>query len=636
MKNIVEGNILRGVNTPTDVKKLPPSELKELCSDLRQYIIDVLSETPGHLASSLGTIELSVALVYLFDFPQDTLVWDVGHQAYAYKVLTERKQAFKNIRKLHGLSGFPKRTESKYDSFGTGHASTSISSSLGMAIADKLQNKDNSFHIAVIGDGSMTGGEAFEGLNHAGSTNANILVILNDNGISIDKGTGALSQYLTYISTSKTYNRIKNKIWNLLGGNKETYNPHKTFFKKIIFSLKSLFSGKSNFFEALNLRYFGPIDGNDINQLIKTLDSLKKIQGPKILHIITKKGKGLQAAENNPTTYHAPGMFNSKTGELTNTKAQKTSLRKFHQVFGATMSDLATRYENIVCITPAMLTGSGLKTMKEKFPTRTFDVGIAEEHALTFAAGMSTGGIVPYCCVYSSFLQRAFDQIIHDIALQNLHVVICIDRAGLVGEDGATHHGVFDLAYLNLIPNIIISAPKDEFELQDMMLTAYQTEKPFSIRYPRGKVFHTNQTHNQTIIGIGRAEQILEGKDTAVLCLGTIFNNAKIAVEDLKEEGWEVGLYNMRFLKPLDTDILDSVCQKYKNIVTVEDGVLRGGFGCSVENYLQEHSLQNNIVCLGIGDKFIEQGTIEELQKMCGIDIEGIKTSIRAIIESNI
>ncbi|MDO5759763.1 MAG: 1-deoxy-D-xylulose-5-phosphate synthase [Bacteroidota bacterium] len=630
MKEIVEGNILSNINTPQDVKNLPPSDLPALCLDIRQYIIDVLSENPGHLASSLGAVELAVALIYLFDFPKDTLVWDVGHQAYAYKVLTERKKAFKNIRKLGGPSGFPRREESKYDSFGTGHASTSISSALGMAVADDLQNKNEFYHIAVIGDGSMTGGEAFEALNHAGTSNANILVVLNDNGISIDKGTGALSQYLTYITTSKTYNRIKNKIWNLLGGNTQAYNPHKTFFKKIIFSLKSLFSGKSNFFEALNLRYFGPIDGNDINQLIKTLDSLKKIQGPKLLHIITKKGKGLQAAENNPTTYHAPGLFDSITGELTNKKAQSSN-KKFHEVFGETLVDLATKYDNIACITPAMLTGSGLNEMKKLFPTRTFDVGIAEEHALTFSAGLATRGVVPYCCVYSSFLQRAFDQIIHDVALQKLHVVICIDRAGLVGEDGATHHGVFDLAYMNMIPNVIVAAPKDELELQDMMLTAYHTDKPFAMRYPRSKVFHSISSYNSQIIDLGKGETNIEGENTAVLCLGTIFNNAKQAIMELKTEGENIGLYNMRFLKPLDTNLLDYVSEKYNNIITIEDGVLKGGFGWSVENYLTEKSKQNQVLCLGIEDKFIEHGSVEELQKLCGIDIEGIKTSIRKI-----
>lgn len=631
MKNIVEGNILQKIDSPQDVKNLHPTELKQLCSDVRRYIIDVLSENPGHLASSLGTVELAVALIRLFDFPKDTLVWDVGHQAYAYKVLTERKQAFKNIRKLGGPSGFPRRDESKYDSFGTGHASTSISSALGMAVADELQNKEEIYHIAVIGDGSMTGGEAFEGLNHAGSSGANILVILNDNGISIDKGTGALSQYLTNITTSKTYNRIKNKIWNLLGGNTETYNPHKTFFKKIIFSLKSLFSGKSNFFEALNFRYFGPIDGNDINQLIKTLDSLKKIQGPKLLHIITKKGKGLQVAENNPTTYHAPGLFNSKTGELATKPYQTTDLKKFQEVFGKTLIDLASKYDNIACITPAMLTGSGLNEMKEKFPLRTFDVGIAEEHALTFSAGLATRGIVPYCCVYSSFLQRAFDQIIHDIALQKLHVIICIDRAGLVGEDGATHHGVFDLAYMNMIPNVIVAAPKDELELQDMMLTAYHCNQPFAIRYPRGKVFNCEQNHERKILEIGKAEQIFEGEKTAIICLGTIFNNAKKAIEELNNKGENIGLYNMRFLKPLDTQMLNLICERYNNIITIEDGVLQGGFGWSVENYLRTNSKQNKVVCLGIGDKFIEHGSIEELQKICGIDIEGIKNIVKAV-----
>lgn len=631
MKEISLGNILQKINYPKDIKSLSKSELKELCNDVRQYIIDVLSENPGHLASSLGTVELAVALHYLFDIPNDTLVWDVGHQAYAHKVLTGRKEDFKNIRKLNGPSGFPRRNESSFDSFGTGHASTSVSASLGMAVADKIKGDSSKYHIAVIGDGSMTGGEAFEALNHAGSTSANLLVILNDNGIAIDEGVGALSQYLTTITTSHTYNRIKNKIWNALGGNKEEYNPHRTFFKRILFSIKSWFSGKSNFFEALNFRYFGPIDGNDLNQLLKTLSGLKRIQGPKLLHIITKKGKGLVAAENNPTTYHAPGLFNSETGALESKSEKEGGVKKFQEIFGETLISLAQKHKNIACITPAMLTGSGLNEMKEKFPDRTFDVGIAEEHAVTFSAGLSTRGIVPYCCIYSSFLQRGIDQIIHDVALQNLHVVFCIDRAGLVGEDGPTHHGAFDLAYLNMIPNMVIAAPKDEYELQDMMYLAYSIDKPFAIRYPRGKCFHRYSQYTVKNLEIGRAEKVFEGEKTAVLTIGSIYNNAKKAIESLKQEGKNVGLYNMRFLKPLDTALLDEVCAKYDNIITIEDGVIRGGFGWSVEDYIKQHKLNNNITCLGLPDKFIEHGSVSELQKLCGIDVENITETIRQI-----
>ncbi|MBR1769494.1 MAG: 1-deoxy-D-xylulose-5-phosphate synthase [Bacteroidales bacterium] len=628
MKEIVEGNILKSVNSPRDIKSLSNAQLHELCSDVRRYIIEVLSENPGHLASSLGTVELSVAIHKLFDIPKDTLVWDVGHQAYAHKVLTERKEKFKNIRKINGPSGFPRRKESPYDSFGTGHASTSISASLGMALADKIKNENKAYHIAVIGDGSMTGGEAFEALNHAGSTNANLLVILNDNGISIDEGVGALGQYLTKITTSRTYNRIKNRIWNALGGNKDEYNTHRTFFKRILFSIKSWFGGRSNFFEALNFRYFGPIDGNDLDQVLKTLQGLKTINGPKLLHIITKKGKGLPAAENNPTTYHAPGLFNSETGALEQKRTDKEQRKKFQEIFGGTLVELAEKYDNIACITPAMLTGSGLNAMRERFPDRTFDVGIAEEHAVTFSAGLSVRGIVPFCCIYSSFLQRGFDQIIHDIALQKLPVVLCLDRAGLVGEDGATHHGVFDLAYLNMVPDMVVSAPKDEIELQDMMLTAYHSGKPFSIRYPRGKCFNDCRTHNPQIIEEGRAEEVLKGEKVAILSLGTIFNNAKQAAEDLLKENITVGLYNMRFLKPLDTSVLNKVCSDYEYIVTVEDGALRGGFGWTVEDYIMKSNLKNKVVCLGIQDGFVEHGSVDELQRLCNIDAESIKRTV--------
>lgn len=628
MKQIEEGKILSRVDNPDDVKKLSRAELHELCSDLRRYIIDVLSDNPGHLASSLGTVELIVAIHYLFNVPEDTLVWDVGHQAYAHKVLTGRKQQFRNIRQFNGLSGFPKRSESVYDSFGAGHASTSVSASLSMAVADKLQGKDSAFHIAVIGDGAMTGGMAFEALNHAGSTNANLLVILNDNGISIDRRVGALSQYLTRISTSKAYNRLKNKIWNTLGGNDNQYNTHRTFFKTILSSFKSLFSGKSNFFEALNLRYFGPIDGNDLDRVITTLEGLKKIQGPKLLHIITKKGKGMTVAENNPTTYHAPGLFDSLTGELKTNKNADDHRLKFQDVFGQTLTKLATLHPNIAVITPAMLSGSGLVEMKQKFPDRTFDVGIAEEHAVTFSAGLATRGMVPYCCVYSSFLQRSFDQIIHDVALQELHVVLCIDRAGLVGEDGATHHGVFDLSYLNMIPNLVVAAPKDEAELVDMMYAAYNSDKPYAIRYPRGKCFSNPDSHGVQVVETGVAEQVLQGEKVAVLTLGTIFNNALQACNELLQQGVKVGLYNMRFLKPMDMTMLEKICRQYSKIITVEDGVLRGGFGWTVGQYITSHKLDNELRCLGIDDSFVQQGSIDQLQALCKIDKENIKTTI--------
>ena len=631
MKEIVEGDILKKISNPDDLKRLSVDELKTLCADVRKYIIDVLSENPGHLASSLGTVELTIALHYLFNIPTDTLVWDVGHQAYTHKVLTERKEAFRNIRKLDGLSGFPRMDESKYDSFGVGHASTSISATLGMAIADKINNKDQNYHIAVIGDGSMTGGMAFEALNHTGSTNANMLVILNDNGISIDKGVGALGQYLTRISTSRTYNRLKNRVWNALGGNSDNHKKHKNLFRSISASFKSLFSGKSNFFEALNIRYFGPIDGNDLEKLIKTIESLKKIQGPKLLHIITKKGKGLQAAENNPTTYHAPGLFNAETGALEKKSSHKKEAKNYAAVAGETIVELAEKYNNIACITPAMLTGSGLNTMMQKFPDRTFDVGIAEEHAVTFSAGLATRGIKPYCFIYSSFLQRGYDQIIHDIALQKLPVVLCLDRAGLVGEDGATHHGVFDLAYLNLVPNMIVAAPLNEKEMRDMMLTAYDSSLPFSIRYPRGKGVITEDLGEMHTIPIGKGEKLKDGDNIAILSLGTIGNNAIKAAEELEKEGISVAVYNMRFLKPLDTNLLDEALQQYHNIICIEDGVKRGGFAWTIQNYILSNNKDNKIISLGIEDQFIEQGSVEELQSLCKIDAESIKEVVKNI-----
>lgn len=629
MAEIDEGNILKTINSPKDVKKLSIKELKTLCEELRQYIINVLSENPGHLASSLGTVELIVALHYLFDVPNDTLVFDVGHQAYAHKVLTGRREQFRNIRKLNGLSGFPKRSESKYDSFGVGHASTSISASLAMALADKINDiNDNHFHIAVIGDGAMTGGMAFEALNQAGSTNANLLIILNDNGISIDKRVGAMSQYFTRITSSRTYNHIKNQIWNALGGNTDKYNKHRTMFREIGLFFKNFFSGKSNFFEALGIRYFGPIDGHDLKELISTIEKLKKIPGPKLLHIITIKGKGLSIAENNPTIYHAPGTFEAKTGERKNKQHDTNMPLKFSEVFGKTIVELAQAHENLVAITPAMLSGSCLNEMKKKFPDRTFDVGIAEEHAVTLSAGFATRNIKPICCIYSSFLQRGYDQIIHDVALQNLPVTFCIDRSGLVGDDGATHHGVFDLSYLNLVPNMIISAPRDEVEMRNLLYTSLSVNQPMSIRYPRGNGFVIDWKQKFRTIEIGKAREIYKGERVAVLFIGTIGKEAQDAVEELQKENKNVGLYYFCFLKPLDEVMLNSIFINYDKIITIEDGVKIGGFGWSVENYARENNFDTEITVLGVPDRFIEQGTILQLKTICGIDKESIKQMI--------
>lgn len=620
-----QGNILKRINSPSDLKSLSKEELSILAKQVREYILEVLSENPGHLASSLGAVELTIALHKVFNAPEDPIVWDVGHQAYVHKVLTGRKDEFVNIRKFGGLSGFPKRSESKYDSFGVGHASTSISAALAMAIADKLQEKDN-HHIAVIGDGSMTGGMAFEALNHAGSTDANLLVILNDNGISIDKRVGAMSQYLTMITSSATYNRVKNKVWNLMGGNTSNNKP-KSFFKKVSFSVKSMFSGKSNFFEALNIRYFGPVDGHDLNSLIKTLEDLKNIKGPKLLHIITKKGKGLPIAESNPTTYHAPGIFNPLTGEIPEKKTSDEIL-KFQDVFGETLVELAKENKKIVGITPAMLSGCSMNKLQEVFPERTFDVGIAEEHAVTLSAGFACQGLIPVCNIYSSFMQRAYDQLIHDIALQGLRVVICLDRAGLVGEDGATHHGAFDLAYLNCVPNIIVAAPSDENDLRNMLYTAVNQKSPFVIRYPRGKGYLKDWHNDMKNIEIGKGVKVKDGKEVAILCIGNTIHIAKQVAKELAEKNLDIALFDFKFLKPLDKELAKQALESYDYIITMEDGTINGGFGSSIIEFAVSNNLHKTIERIGIPDEFIEQGSVKELQKLCKIDCESVKERI--------
>lgn len=634
MQNINQEGLLCKIDSPDDLKALAEEDLDKLCHELRNYIISILSSNPGHLASSLGTVELTVALHYVYNVPQDCLVWDVGHQAYAHKVLTGRRKAFEDIRKLNGPSGFPRMSESVYDSFGTGHSSTSISAALAMAIADNLNGKQ-AHHIAVIGDGSMTGGMAFEALNHAGSTEADLLVILNDNGISIDKQVGALSQYLTKITTSSTYNRLKNKIWNILGGNTDTYSKHKTIFKKASFAFKSLFSGKSNFFEALNIRYFGPIDGNDVHTLVKTLSDLKNIKGPKLLHIITKKGKGLDAAENNPTKYHAPGLFNPLTGEIDKKNTEKDNIPKFQDVFGETLVELAKAHDNIAGITPAMLSGCSMNKLQAVFPQRTFDVGIAEQHAVCLAAGFATRGIIPFCNVYSSFLQRAYDQIIHDIALQNLHVVLAIDRSGLVGEDGATHHGAFDLAYLRCIPNITIAVPSDEHDLRNMMFTATEHNGPFAIRYPRGKGYLTDWKNPMHKIEIGKGVRARQGKDIAILTIGVCLHTAKKAADILAKEGIEAAVYDFKFLKPLDEELAKEALSEHKYVITLEDGCITGGFGSAIAEFATACKMQNLIFRMGIPDKFIEHGSVAQLQALCHTDTESVVNAAKQILSSD-
>lgn len=615
--------ILDKIETPEDIRKLSSGELKQLCSDLRAYIVKVLSTHPGHLASGLGVVELAVALHYVFNTPDDKLIWDVGHQAYPHKILTGRKKQFESIRTHDGISGFPKIAESEYDAFGTGHSSTSISAALGMAIASQLQGNGDRQHIAVIGDGSMTGGMAFEALNNAGDSGANLLVILNDNGIAIDKSVGALSNYLTKITASKTYNKFKTHIWNISGGD-ACGRKIRRFFNKFLRSVKSVFIKQSNIFEALDFRYFGPIDGHDLENLIRILQRLSLIKGPKLLHIVTQKGRGLDEAVRNPVTYHAPGEYDAETGkQIKNTNTHQPL--RYQDIFGHTIVELAEKNPKIVGITPAMPTGCSLNIMMEAMPERVFDVGIAEQHAVTFSAGLASQGLLPFCNIYSSFMQRAYDQVIHDVALQNLNVVMCLDRSGLVGEDGATHHGVFDYAYFRPIPNLTIAAPMNENELRNMMYTAQLPDKgPFVIRYPRGKSVNEDWRKPFEELEIGKGRRLREGKDIAILSVGHIGNVAMAAAEELSKLGIEAGVYDMRFVKPLDTGMLQDIAMKYKRIITVEDGVLKGGFGSAVVEFFTDNGMEMHVKRLGIPDRFIAHGTLRELHRECGIDRQAI------------
>ena len=579
-----QGELLSQINSPADLRKLNLSQLEQVCSELRQYIIDIVSEKGGHFGASLGVVELTVALHYVFNTPNDQLVWDVGHQAYGHKILTGRKEQFSSNRIKGGLSGFPKRSESVYDTFGVGHASTSISAALGMAIASKSNGDSTKQHIAVIGDGSMTAGIAFEGLNHAGVENTNLLVILNDNCMSIDPAVGALKEYLTDISTSKTYNRARNKIWKVLGKISQFGPNAQKIAKKVEGAVKTTLLGESNYFESLNFRYFGPIDGHDAKHVAEILNDLKNIPGPKILHCLTVKGKGFTPAEKgDSTTWHAPGIFDKETGEIIKNKTKKTP-PKYQDVFGETIIELAKENENIVGVTPAMLTGSSLNKMMAEMPNRTYDVGIAEQHAVTFSAGMATQGKLPFCNIYSSFMQRAYDQVIHDVALQNLNVVFCLDRGGLVGADGATHHGAFDIAFFRCIPNMIVSSPMNEQELRNLMYTAQlPNQGPFSIRYPRGNgvMLDWKTPFEKLEIGVGR--KIKDGEEIAILSFGHPGNFVLSAQETFEKEGLNIAHYDMRFVKPLDEKLLHTIFKKFNTIITIEDGCLQGGFGSAIK-----------------------------------------------------
>ena len=627
-----EENLLSKIYTPEDLRKLKPEDLAQVSSELRQFIIDVVCNNPGHFGASLGVVELTVALHYVFNTPYDKIIWDVGHQAYGHKILTGRRENFSTNRKYKGISGFPKMAESEYDAFGTGHSSTSISAALGMAVAARSKG-ENRHVVAVIGDGAMTAGQAFEGLNNAGIGKSDILVILNDNNMAIDANVGALKEYLLDITTSKTYNKFKDRVWKVLGIFGKLGPNARTLAAQLEAGAKSTILDRSNLFEGLNFRYFGPIDGHDVLHLVRVLEDLKRIPGPKLLHCLTVKGKGFKQAEEDQTAFHAPGRFDKTTGEIINTLLPDAPLT-FQEVFGKTILELAQQNDKITAITPAMPTGSSLNIMMKEMPDRTFDVGIAEQHAVTFSAGLATQGMIPFCNIYSSFIQRAYDQIIHDVALQNLHVVFCIDRGGLVGADGATHHGFFDMAFMRSIPNMVVSAPMDEIELRNLMYTA-QLEKnssPFSIRYPRGRGIYTDWEKPFTEIEIGKARQISEGDDLAILSIGYPGIAVASVVRKLANENISIAHYDMRFVAPLDNEVLHSVLKKFKYIVTVEDGVLKGGFGSAVIEFMCDKGFNAEVRRLGVPDYFVEHGTQEELYRECGYDSEGIELAIREAI----
>lgn len=624
-------SILDTINTPDDLKKVPEESLEQLCGEVRQKIIDDCAENPGHLGSSLGTVELTVALHYVFDTPYDNLVWDVGHQSYAHKILTGRKEAFKNKRLYGGISGFPRREESEYDSFGTGHSSTSISAALGMAIASKLKGEEERQNIAVIGDGSMTGGMAFEALNNAGVYRSNLLVILNDNNMAIDPNIGGLNEYLLDITTSKTYNKVKKDVWNVLGKLNRISPGMRSFIQNIDNSIKSMLLKRSNLFEAMGLRYFGPVDGHDVEHLVKVLEDLKHIKGPKVLHCITVKGKGFKEAETHQTIWHAPGKFNKETGERIK-EASTNVPAKFQDVFGHTILELAQNNPKIIGITPAMPTGSSLNIMMHEMPERCFDVGIAEQHAVTFSAGLATQGFLPFCNIYSSFMQRAYDQVIHDVALQKLNVIFCLDRGGFVGSDGATHHGAYDLAYFRCIPNMTIAAPLNEEELRNMMYTAQLPDQgPFSIRYPRGRGSMLDWHTPFKSLEIGKGHCLTPGKEIAILSIGAIGMEAQKAIEMVSEVS--VAQYDMRFLKPIDEDLLHEVCSHFSKIITLEDGTLNGGLGSAVSEFIVSHHYNVHLITLGIPDKFIEHGTQQQLYAECGFDAASIAKQINLLKE---
>jgi len=628
--------MLHKIDSPSDLRRLQKDELIQVCSELREFIIDVVCSNPGHFGASLGVVELTVALHYVFNTPEDLLIWDVGHQAYGHKILTGRRDVFDTNRKYKGISGFPKPSESIYDAFGVGHSSTSISAALGMAEACKQKGEERQI-VAVIGDGAMTAGLAFEGLNNAGIQKSNLLVILNDNNIAIDPNVGALKEYLLDITTSPTYNRIKDDIWRLLGTISKLGPNTQSLAQKLEHGLKATFLKHSNLFESLNFRYFGPVDGHDLLHLVQVLSDLKRIPGPKILHCRTIKGKGFKQAEENQTRFHAPGKFDRKTGEILAIHSDKPEPPKYQDVFGHTIVELARKNKKIVGITPAMPTGSSLNIMMKEIPERAFDVGIAEQHAVTYSAGLAMQGMIPFCNIYSTFMQRAYDQVIHDVALQNLHVVFCLDRGGLVGSDGATHHGVFDLAYFRCIPNMTVSAPMNEQELRNLMYTAQLDNKgPFAIRYPRGRGVIPDWQKPMQEIEVGTGRLIRDGDDLAILSIGHIGNLVTEAIEKLAKNNISVAHYDMRFVKPIDENLLHQVGKKFKKIITVEDGTIIGGLGSAVLEFFADHNYQLQVTRLGVPDHFIDQGSQQLLYKECGYDVQGICQAVKALVKPGI
>lgn len=621
-------SLLNNIEYPSDLKKLKVEQLPQVCEELRAFIIDELSHNPGHFASSLGTIEITVALHYVFDMPSDNIVWDVGHQAYGHKILTGRRKVFNTNRKFGGISGFPNPKESEYDSFIAGHASNSISASLGMAVASKLEHKEN-HTVAIIGDGAMTGGLAFEGLNNASICDNNLLIILNDNHMAIDPAVGGVSDYLLKLTSSPRYNRIREGLYNRAVNAGIIGDDKKGKFTRLTNSVKSLLSSQQNMFEGLNIRYFGPSDGHNVVELVSLLEDLKRIKGPKLLHLITKKGKGFKPAEEAATEWHAPGKFDVETGEKIKV-IQTDQPPLFQDVFGHTLLELARENEKIVGVTPAMPTGCSMTYMMHEMPNRAFDVGIAEGHAVTFSAGMAKAGLMPFCNIYSSFMQRGYDNVIHDVAIQNLNMVICLDRAGLVGADGATHHGAFDLAAFRVVPNLTIASPINESQLRKLMYTAQLPDKgPFMIRYPRGKGEQKDWHCPFEEIPVGKGEILNDGDGIAVLTVGPIGNTVAKAIKELNDEGLNPAHYNMIFVKPLDEELLREVGKKFRRIITVEDGVKNGGMGSAVTEFFNDADIPVIVKRLGLPDKFVEHGTPEELYKLCGLDKDSIKQEIK-------